>query len=72
VTEGERISQAGGEGAEVTRERASRLHTVSEQKKRAPEALRYDALVQSWPEICRLARESGTPRAEQTTMFGQE
>lgn len=28
------------------------------------------ALAQSWPEISRLARESGTRRAEQTTMFG--
>lgn len=35
-------------------------------------ALRYNALVQSWPEIARLARKSGTRRVEQTTMFGGE
>jgi hypothetical protein len=39
---------------------------------RAQEALRYNALVQSWPEIARLASEADTRRAEQTAMFGQE
>lgn len=47
-------------------------HAVAERKKRAQEALRYNALVQSWPDITRLARESGTRRAEQTTLFGKE
>jgi putative DNA methylase len=79
-----RVLEAGGEGAaaelvkklgaraEVARELAYRLYTISERKKRAQEALRYNALVQSWPEISRLARESGTRRPEQTTMFGKE
>jgi putative DNA methylase len=61
-----------GSRAEVARELAYRLYTVAERKKRAQEALRYNALVQSWPEITRLARESGTRRAEQTTLFGKE
>jgi len=77
-----RVLEAGGESAaaalatklgtraEVARELAYRLYTVAERKKRAQEALRYNALVQSWPEIARLVRESGTRRAEQTTMFG--
>jgi putative DNA methylase len=56
--------------AKHVRELAYRLYTVSERKKRAQEALRYNALVQSWPEIARLARESGTRPAEQTTLFG--
>ncbi len=45
------------------------IYTVCERKKRAAEALAYNALVQSWPEIARLAREAGTRGAEQTTLF---
>jgi putative DNA methylase len=47
-----------GAKAEVARELAYRLYTLSERKKRAAEALSYNALVQSWPEIVRLARET--------------
>jgi putative DNA methylase len=77
-----RLLEAGGEAAaaallaklgakaEVARELCYRLYTLCERKKRSQEALRYNALVQSWPEISRLARESGTRRAEQTTLFG--
>jgi putative DNA methylase len=66
-----RVLEAGGEGAaaglaakldgkaEIARELAYRLYTVCERKKRAAEALSYNALVQSWPEITRLAREGG-------------
>ena len=43
--------------AETARELAYRLYTLCERKKRAQEALSYNALVQSWPEIMRLARE---------------
>ena len=46
-----------GSGAEIARELAYRLYTVCERKKRAQEALAYNALVQSWPEITRLAAE---------------
>ena len=44
-----------GSKAEAARELAYRLYTLCERKKRAPEALAYNALVQSWPEIQRLA-----------------
>jgi putative DNA methylase len=76
-----RVLEAGGEGAagvlvaklgrkaETARELAYRLYTVCERKKRAAEALAYNALVQSWPEIDRLAREGGKPRAEQAALF---
>ena len=47
-----------GAKAEVARELAYRLYTVTERKKRAAEALSYNGLVQSWPEIIRLAREA--------------
>lgn len=44
-----------GSKADVARELAYRLYTVCERKRRAQEALAYNALVQSWPEIVRLA-----------------
>lgn len=45
-----------GTKAELARELAYRLYTICERRKRAPEALSYNALVQSWPEISRLAQ----------------
>ena len=48
--------------AEVARELCYRLYTVCERKKRAAEALAYNGLVQSWPEISRLARSEATPK----------
>jgi putative DNA methylase len=58
-----------GDKAETARELAYRLYTVCERKKRAAEALSYNALVQSWPEISRLAREGGPTRADQAGLF---
>jgi len=60
-----------GTKAEIARELAYRLYTLCERKKRAAEALAYNGLVQSWPEIVRLAREGGKPRAEQGGLFGE-
>ena len=48
-----------GAKAETARELAYRLYTLCERKKRATEALAYNGLVQSWPEITRLSREPG-------------
>jgi putative DNA methylase len=68
-----RALEAGGEGAAgslvaklgsnavIARELAYRLYTIAERKKRAAEALSYNGLVQSWPEITRLARAEVTP-----------
>jgi putative DNA methylase len=76
-----RVLEAGGESAaaalvaklgslsETARELAYRLYTLCERKKRAQEALLYNGLVQSWPEITRLTRESGKPRVEQVPLF---
>ena len=50
-----------GSQAEIARELCYRLYTLCERKKRANEAMSYNALVQSWPEITRLAQE--TPSA---------
>jgi putative DNA methylase len=44
--------------ADTARELAYRLYLSCERRKRAQEALAYNALVQSWPEIQRLANES--------------
>jgi len=64
-----RVLEAGGEAAaaalvaklgsqaETARELCYRLYTLCERKKRATEAMAYNGLVQSWPEITRLARE---------------
>ena len=54
--------------AESARELAYRLYRICEQKNRTQEALGYNALVQSWPEIARLARER--PRVEQAQLIG--
>ena len=45
-----------GATAETARELCYRLYTLCERKKRAAEALSYNGLVQSWPEIARLAQ----------------
>lgn len=56
-----------GTKAEVVRELAYRLYSLSERRKRASDALAYNALVQSWPEIQRLAGEQrDTVNTQQT------
>ena len=45
-----------GAKAETARELAYRLYAICERRKRAAEALSYNALVQSWPEVIRLAQ----------------
>ncbi len=62
------VRQLGGV-AETARELAYRLYTVCERKSRAAEALSYNALVQSWPGIARLARQDAPP--EQGGLFGE-
>mgnify|MGYP001580436781 FL=1 len=58
-----------GAKAEVARELCYRLYTLCERKKRATEALAYNGLVQSWPEITRLAREGDMPKSVQAKLF---
>ena len=53
--------------AEAARDLAYRLYRICEQKNRSQEALGYNALVQSWPEIARLARQR--PRVAQQTLI---
>src|SRR2546427_1732535 len=61
-----------GANAEIARELAYRLYTVCERKQRAGEALSYNGLVRSWPEIIRLMREGGKPQAEQAGLFEEQ
>jgi putative DNA methylase len=51
---------------------AYRLYTLCERKKRAAEALAYNGLVQSWPEISRLARQGAASEPAQAGLFEQE
>jgi len=64
------LARIGHEGNSA-RELAYLLFNICERKRRTQEALPYNALVQSWPEILRLAREQGTTPAQpqQTSMF---
>jgi putative DNA methylase len=60
------VTRLGGQ-AEAARELAYRLYNVCERRKRAQEALGYNALVISWPEITRLAQ--ATRGIEQASLF---
>jgi len=57
IATAEVVSKLGSQ-AEIARELCYRLYTLCERKKRANEAMAYNALVQSWPEITRLAQEN--------------
>ena len=50
-----------GPNAEAARELAYRLYRICDQKNRSQEALGYNALVQSWPEVARLAQQGIRP-----------
>jgi putative DNA methylase len=58
-----------GANAETARELCYRLYTICERKKRNAEALSYNGLVQSWPEIIRLSRETIKPVEKQRTLL---
>ena len=61
-----------GAKAEVARELCYWLYPLCERKKRAAEALSYNSLVQSWPEITRLAQEVGRHGPEQAGLFEED
>lgn len=79
-----RVLESGGEGpaaelvaklgskAELARELCYRLYTLCERKKRAAEALSYNSLVQSFPELERLAKEPGRKAPAQTSMLVED
>jgi putative DNA methylase len=61
-----------GANAEIARELAYRLFTLCERKRRTGDALTYNGLVQSWPEIVRLARDGVSAKSEQGALFEPE
>jgi putative DNA methylase len=68
----ELANQLGGIG-EVARDLAYRLYSTCERKKWAQEALAYNSLVVSWPEISKLARAQGVKQTDnvQQALFSQ-
>jgi putative DNA methylase len=66
------LAEKYGTHAEVVRELAYRLFALCERKKRPQEAISYNALVQSWPEIMRLAQEGAPKGEQQAALFDQE
>lgn len=79
-----RVLESGGEGpaadlvaslgskAELARELCYRLYMLCERKKRAAEALSYNGLVQSFPELERLAKDPGRRVPAQGSMLVQD
>jgi putative DNA methylase len=67
----ELVAKLGSE-AELARELCYRLYTLCERKKRAAEALSYNALVQSFPELERLAKEPGGKAPAQSSMLAED
>ena len=71
--EAARVEAQLGAKADIARELAYRLYTICERKRRAAEALSYNSLVQSWPEIADLARkERQEAPLKQGGLFGDE
>jgi putative DNA methylase len=68
ATAAELLRRVGGGLGETARELAYRLYTLCERKKWARQALAYNALVVSWPEIVRLAAEVSTEASGQQTL----
>jgi putative DNA methylase len=65
-----KLMAALGAKAEAARDLCYRLYSLCERKKRANEALAYNGLVQSWPEISRLSREQEqVVEATQASLF---
>ncbi|MFN8669441.1 MAG: hypothetical protein U0164_19800 [Gemmatimonadaceae bacterium] len=60
------LLKALGAKGEVARELAYRLYAIAERKKRAADALAYNGLVQSWPEVARVAMEGPAARTATT------
>jgi putative DNA methylase len=65
------LAQLGAQ-ADIARELAYRLYAICERKKRAAEALAYNSLVQSWPEMARLSQERPSSGVVQGNLFGEE
>ena len=61
-----------GAQAETARDLAYRLYVISDRKKRAEDARQYNALVQSWSEIMRLAQLPSSTARQAGLEFAEE
>ena len=61
-----------GAQAETARDLAYRLYVISDRKKRADDARQYNALVQSWSEIMRLAQLPSSTARQAGLEFAEE
>ena len=61
-----------GAQAETARDLAYRLYVISDRKKRAEDARQYNGLVQSWPEIMRLAQLPSSTARQAGLEFAEE
>ena len=66
------LAAALGAQAETARDLAYRLYVVSDRKKRAEDARQYNALVQSWSEIMRLAQLPSETARQAGLEFAEE
>ena len=60
-----------GANAETARELAYRLYRICDRRNRSQEAQSYNALVQSWPEIARLA-QGAAQSSRQASFIGED
>jgi len=79
-----RVLNAGGESAtaqlvaklgataDTARELCYRLYSICERKKRSQEALAYNTLVQSWPEILRLSKTASAGTTVAGELFDEQ
>ena len=58
--------------ADTARELAYRLYALADRKNRAAEALAYNSLIQSWPEIARLAQRNPQDLESEDLLSGLE
>lgn len=65
------LSKIGAFG-EAARDLAYRLHSICERRKWAKEALAYNSLVVSWPELVKLAGQQMVTRPTQEELFEKE
>ena len=66
------LAAALGSQAETARDLAYRLYVVSDRMKRPADARQYNALVQSWPEIMRLAQLPSATARQSGLEFAEE
>ena len=66
------LAAALGSQAETARDLAYRLYVVSDRMQRPADARQYNALVQSWPEIMRLAQLSSDTARQAGLEFAEE